>query len=298
MAKHLNRARTYFGTDTRGLLEGGRYALLHSRSLEFDDLRPYVRGDDVRDIDWKASARSGNVLIKRFVDEKHHKILLVADAGRNMTAQAPSGEAKIDIAANIAGAVGLITLGRADQIGMVFGDARGCVNIRQSRGETHIESMLHRYYGHALAKPGASDISCQLDYVATHYRHPMLIVVVSDEPDVGDRLDDVARRLAGRHDIMWAMVSDAPAVGTPDGNSDGYDVATGRFVIGGADLSPRVVAAYRRAEEKRRRELEEFMTTRAIPHTIIGGSRQIRTRLTAMTQLFSSSSRTGVPARA
>ena len=86
MGKHLNRARSHFGTDTRGLLEGGRYALLHSRSLELDDLRPYVRGDDVRDIDWKASARSGSVLIKRFVDEKHHKILLVADAGRNMTA--------------------------------------------------------------------------------------------------------------------------------------------------------------------------------------------------------------------
>ena len=59
------------------------------RSLEFDDLRPYVPGDDVRDIDWKASARSGGVLIKRFVAEKHHKILLVADAGRNMTALAP-----------------------------------------------------------------------------------------------------------------------------------------------------------------------------------------------------------------
>jgi hypothetical protein len=126
----------------------------------------------------------------------------------------------------------------------------------------------------------------------------MLIVVVSDEPDVDDRLDDVTRRLAGRHDVMWAMVSDAPAVGTPDGTSDGYDVTTGRFVIGGADLSPRVLAAYRRAEEKRQRELEDFMTTRAIPHTIIGGSRQIRTRLTAMTQLFSSSSRGGVPARA
>ena len=42
MGKHLNRARSHFGTDTRGLLEGGRYALLHTRSLEFDDLRPYV----------------------------------------------------------------------------------------------------------------------------------------------------------------------------------------------------------------------------------------------------------------
>ena len=73
MGKHLNQAKAHFGTDTRGLLEGGRYSLLHTRSMEFDDLRPYVPGDDVRDIDWKASARSGSVLIKRFVSEKHHK---------------------------------------------------------------------------------------------------------------------------------------------------------------------------------------------------------------------------------
>ena len=286
MGKHLNRTRAHFGTDTRGLLEGGRYALLHSRSLEFDDLRPYVRGDDVRDIDWKASARSGSVLIKRFVDEKHHKILLVADAGRNMTAQAPSGEAKIDVAANILGVFGLITLKRADQIGMVYGDDRGCVNIRQGRGETHIESMLHRFYGHTLAKPGASDIACQLDYVATHYRHQMLIVVVSDEPESDGRLEEAVSRLAGRHDVMWAMVSDVPAVGTADANEDGYDVASGRFVIGGANLGPRVVAAYRRAEQRRRGELEEFMTAHSIAHTTVGGSGQIRSRLVGMTEVF------------
>jgi len=285
VGKHLNRARSHFGTDTRGLLEGGRFALLHSRSLEFDDLRPYVRGDDVRDIDWKASARSGTVLIKRFVDEKHHKIVLVADAGRNMSADAPSGEAKIDVAANILGAVGLITLGRADQIGMVYGDGRGCVNMRQGRGETHIESMLHRFYGHATAQPGSSDIACQLDYVATHHRHSMLIVVVSDEPEIDDGLEDVVRRLRSRHDVLWAMVSDAPAIG-PGASDDGFDVADGRFVIGGADLGPRVVAAYRRAEEIRRRELEAFMTRHSIPHTIIKGSRQIRTRLVGMTEVF------------
>jgi uncharacterized protein (DUF58 family) len=285
VGKHLDRAKAHFGTDTRGLLEGGRYALLHSRSLEFDDLRPYVRGDDVRDIDWKASARSGSVLIKRFVDEKHHKILLVADAGRNMTALTPSGEAKLDVAAHILGAFGLITLGRADQIGMVYGDHRGCVNIRQRRGETHIESMLHRFYGRTFAKPGPSDITCQLDYVATHYRHPMLVVVVSDEPDVDARLEDVVTRLA-RHDVMWAMVSDQPAVGSGDGGQDGYDVATGAFVLGGDTVGPRVAAAYQRAEQDRKRELANFLTTQAVSYTTIGGSGQIRARLVEMTKAF------------
>src|SRR6478735_2751428 len=186
MGKHLDSAKQFFGRDTTGLLDGGRYALVHTRSLEFDDLRPYVPGDDVRDIDWKASARSGHVLIKRFVSEKHHKILVIADAGRNAIAQAPSGERKRDIASNVIGAIGLITLRRSDEIGMVFGDVRGSVDIRLRRGETHIESMLHRFHD-AGSDRAESDIGCQLQYVATHYRHPMLIVVVSDEPDVDDR---------------------------------------------------------------------------------------------------------------
>ncbi|MCT7658499.1 DUF58 domain-containing protein [Mycobacterium deserti] len=282
MGKHLNRAKAHFGADTRGMLEGGRYALLHTRSLEFDDLRPYVPGDDVRDIDWKASARSGHVLIKRFVSEKHHKILLVADAGRNMSALTPSEEAKRDVAAHVLGAIGLITLRRSDQIGMVYGDTRGCVNMRQRRGETHIESMLHRFYGHTLDRPGPSDIVCQLEYVATHYRHRMLVVVVSDEPEVDARLDDVVTRLAARHDVMWVMVADMPALG----HANGYDVASGRFVLNSAVLGPRVVAAYRRAEQARVRDLREFMTTRAVPYAVVRGSSEIRARLVELTEVF------------
>ncbi|BBY80401.1 DUF58 domain-containing protein [Mycolicibacterium pulveris] len=282
MGHHLNRAKAHFGTDTRGLLEGGRYALLHTRSLEFDELRPYVPGDDVRDIDWKASARSGHVLIKRFVSEKHHKILLVADAGRNMSSLTPNGETKRDVAAHILGAFGLVTLGRADQIGMVYGDARGCVNIRQRRGETHIENMLHRFYAHTLAEPGVSDIVSQLDYVATHYRHSMLIVVVSDEPEVDDRLDDAVTRLRSRHDVLWAMVPDMPAVG----DHDGYDVGSGSLVLRGAALGPRVVAAYRRAEQERAHRLDEYLTARAIPYATIGASTQIRPRLVELTEVF------------
>lgn len=286
MGKHLDKAKSHFGTDTRGLLEGGRYALLHSRSLEFDDLRPYVPGDDVRDIDWKASARSGNVLIKRFVSEKHHKLLLVADAGRNMAATTPAGELKRNVAVNIMGAFGLITLRRSDQIGMVYGDVRGCVNIRQRRGETHIETMLHRYYGHVAAARGASDIVCQLEYVATHYRHPMLVVVVSDEPEVTERLDEVLGRLAARHDVMWAMVPDMPAVGGPGDERDGFDVSSGRFVLGSATLGARVVAAYRRAEQDRIRRLGELLATRAVPYARIGASRDIRPRLVELTAVF------------
>jgi uncharacterized protein (DUF58 family) len=283
VGKHLNRAKAHFGTDTRGMLEGGRYALLHTRSMEFDELRPYVPGDDVRDIDWKASARSGSVLIKRFVSEKHHKILLVTDAGRNMSALTPSGEVKRDVAAHILGAIGLITIGRSDQIGMVYGDSRGCVNVPQRRGENHIENMLHRFYAHTLEQPGPSDVACQLDYVATHYRHRMLVVVVSDEPDIHSDFDEIVTRLRARHDVLWAMVSDMPAVA---GDQDGYDVGTGAFVMNGGTLGPQIVAAYQRAEKARLHQLANFMTAQSIPHAIVRGSARIRRSLVEMTEVF------------
>ncbi|MDA2891789.1 DUF58 domain-containing protein [Mycolicibacterium sp. BiH015] len=283
MGKHLNRARAYFGTDTRGMLEGGRHALLHTRTMEFDELRPYVPGDDVRDIDWKASARSASVLIKRFVSEKHHKVLLVADAGRNMVALAPDGERKCEVALNILGTIGLITLGRADEIGLVYGGARGSLRVRQSRGENHIESMLTSYQSHA-GQHGLSDIASQLAYVATHYRHSMLIVVVSDEPEPGERLDDALGRLTARHDVMWAMIADMPAAGVKDG---GYDVASGKPVLGPAAMDPRVIAAYERSEDRRRRRLGELMTSHALPHTVVTGSGQIRRALGDMTRVWS-----------
>ncbi|WP_006242787.1 DUF58 domain-containing protein [Mycolicibacterium tusciae] len=286
MGSHLDRAKQYFGRDTTGLLDGGRYALVHTRSLEFDDLRPYVPGDDVRDIDWKATARSGHVLIKRFVSEKHHKILVVADAGRNTVAQAPSGERKRDIASHVIGAIGLITLRRSDEIGMVFGDVRGCVDIRLRRGETHIESMLHRFHHHTATAPAPSSVVTQLNWVAKHYRRPLLIFVVSDEPEISDGLSEVLTQLTARHDVLWAMVADMAAVGSVDDEDDGYDVAVGRVVLGGAALGTQVVEAYRRAEFGRREQLSTFMTTHGVPHARFTGSTRIRAGLTSMTGAF------------
>jgi uncharacterized protein (DUF58 family) len=286
MGRHLNQAKSHFGTDTRRLLEGGRYALLHTRSLELDDLRPYVPGDDVRDIDWKASARSGSVLIKRFVSEKHHKILLVADSGRNASALAASGEVKREVATNVLGAIGLIAMGRSDEIGMVYGDSRGSATIPSRRGETHIESMLDRFYTKSVRDAGTSGIVGQLDFVARAHRHRLLLIVVSDEPDVTPALDDVLKRLSGRHELMWLMVVDMPAIGSAEGGLDGFDVATGRFVLGGAALGPRVVAAYRAAEQRRSAQLDDFLTAHRVRFARITGSDEIRPKIVELTEAY------------
>jgi len=291
MGRHLNRAIEHFGTDTRDLLEGGRYALLHTRTTEFDDLRPYIVGDDFRDIDWRATARSGEVLVKRFVTEKHHKLLLVADAGLNMTALAPSGETKRDIATIVMGAVGLIALRRSDEIGMVYGDVRGSVHVRMRRGENHIESTLEQYYVHSGGNVDVSDIRTQLSYVAETHRHRLLLVVVSDEPDVSTELRDVLTGLTARHELLWVAISDMPAIGAEAGEAESYDVATGRIIPDGAALGPAVLAAYRRAEQQRAVELDAFFRSCGVPFVRIAASAEIRSKFVELSEAYRNAAR-------
>jgi len=79
------------------------------------------------------------------------------------------------------------------------------------------------------------------------------------------------------------MVSDMAAAGADD--ADGFDVATGRFVLNGADLGSKVVAAYRRAEWQRRERLGTFLTGNAIAHATIAGSHDIRRELVGLSRL-------------
>lgn len=154
MGRHLNRSRQFFGNVSRSMLQGGKHALLHTRTLEFDDLRPYVPGDDIRDINWKASARSSDTLVTKFVTEKHHKILVVCDTGRNMSALAPSGEFKRDVAGVVAGVIGMISMSRSDELGMVYGDARGSVTVRSRKGRTTLRACSSSWCRTASATSG------------------------------------------------------------------------------------------------------------------------------------------------
>ncbi|MDH6197981.1 uncharacterized protein (DUF58 family) [Mycobacterium frederiksbergense] len=287
MGRHLNRSRQFFGNVSRSMLQGGKHALLHTRTLEFDDLRPYVPGDDIRDINWKASARSSDTLVTKFVTEKHHKILLVCDTGRNMTALAPSGEFKRDIAVVVAGVIGMISMSRSDELGMVYGDARGSAAVRSRKGENHIEGMLDQLAAHGVGDVGESRILTQLNYVAHSHRARLLMVVIADEPEVTQELEEAVKRLAGRHELLWVAISDMAAVGADQGEMDGYDVGTGRFVPDGTTLGQAVVDAYRRAEQQRMAELDRFFERMAVPFVRIGGSAEVRNRITHLTEVYS-----------
>lgn len=71
---------------TSNLLEGTYSSIFKGRSSNFEDLREYALGDNVKDIDWKASARSPKTFIREYRAEKSHNILIIMDTGKKMLA--------------------------------------------------------------------------------------------------------------------------------------------------------------------------------------------------------------------
>ena len=250
---------------SRGLLEGEHQVDVPRCGAGVRRSAPYVPGDDVRDIDWKASARSSDVLVKRFVSYRQQRVLMVVDLGRNMLALADGGEVKQRVVLNAVGLVGLIAISKGDEMGLVYGDATGSAHMPNRRGEAHLEHILERVNRHQVADSDRSDIAMQLEYVQHHFRRRHIVFVISDEPDVSPRLDEQFGKVAARHDVYWVTVRDAPLMGVPAFGGEGYDVVSGKTLLREEILGHRVLEAYRRAEARREADFEQYVNGSAIP---------------------------------
>ena len=110
----------YSNKKTTNILDGTYKSIYRGKSMNFENLREYVLGDDVKDIDWKSSARSGKILTKQFIAEKKHNILLVMDTGAKMEADSDALESKKELALFSAGTVGYLAIKNNDYVGMLY----------------------------------------------------------------------------------------------------------------------------------------------------------------------------------
>ncbi len=256
---------------TWGLLDGEYTSVFRGRSLDYDDLREYVAGDEVRDIDWKATARHGSPLVKRYVASRQHKLLLVVDTGRGMAALAPSGEPKWQVAVTVAGMLGYLALRHGDTVGLVEGDEHATRPHAVRAGEAHLERLLREVAGRTSLTSGASRLTDQLRYVSEHYRQRMLLLVVADDHEVGDEEVALVRRLHAQHEILWVGVDDADPTTTARGQA-AYDVADAAVLPPEIRLDRRLTEAYAVAVAERRDTLARTLERLGIVQVRVGSS--------------------------
>jgi uncharacterized protein (DUF58 family) len=209
---------------TLDLLEGGYASVHHGRSHDFDDLRAYVAGDDVKDIDWKATARHGEPLVKRYIASRRQHLVLVVDTGRNMAATAAGGETKKDIAVMAAGALGYIAATHGDTVSLVLGDESGTRALPSGGTEAHLEMLLRRIDARVSLDSARSDLVGVLDWVARGVRRRSMLLVVTDDVVLDERLTRLLRRLRAQHEIVWLTVGDADLMTRDGGGARAHDV--------------------------------------------------------------------------
>ena len=257
------------------IMDGQHSALRQGRGWEFMDLAPYQPGDDVRESDWAATARTGSPIIKRHEATANLQVMLVVDTGREMGALAPSGETKEEIALAACEAIAWLSVARGDQIGLVAGDDERVRFMPARSGNAHAETVLRRIEEDiTLASPHAN-VPKLLARVRTVTRRRSLIVIVTDstQPTATRETDDLIKSLSVRHQVILISIEDIDPT-TLEKGTEVVDVNEGPlpdFLLRDSQLAGEAanVVAMRRAAVK------QLLDQRGVIHVDVSSSEEI-----------------------
>ncbi len=184
------------------LFLGEYHAVFRGRGLEFDELRPYLPGDDVRSIDWKALARTGNPMIRRYREDRDLTVIFVVDVSASQRAGAQS-QSKADLAAEICAVLAIAAIRNKDRVGLLLFASKPERYVRPSGGATHVLRVVREMLW-AHPETRGTNIGGALEYLTGVQRRRATVFLVSDFlAEVDPRQ---LRAAARRHDIIAVRV--------------------------------------------------------------------------------------------
>ena len=120
----------------------GQYeSVFKGRGMEFEEVRPYQPGDDIRAIDWNVTARTGHPFIKKFVEERELNIMLLVDISPSLR-YGTRTRSKSDLAAELSGLLAYAAIQKNDKVGLLLFSDRVEKFIPPAKGTTHLSRML------------------------------------------------------------------------------------------------------------------------------------------------------------
>jgi uncharacterized protein (DUF58 family) len=266
------------------LLDGQYASLVRGRSMDFDDLRAYVPGDEVKDIDWKATARHSAPLVRNYSADRQHELLVVVDTGRNLAALAESGEPKRNLAVLVTGVLGYLSLRHGDRVSMAHGDADGFHRRRPATTEAQLEGLL-RIVNDAPSVTGpASDLLGLLRYVLVTVRRRCIVLVIADDVAMSDELQATTRLLQARHELLWCTMADADLVRGIASGSAMYDVHDASLIPDFVRNHRTLLADFDRAAADRTDQVQRALEVLGISHTRLTSEAAIVPGLLTMLQ--------------
>lgn len=195
------------------LLAGRHASRLRGRGLDFEELRHYAQGDDVRNIDWKATARLRSPYVRVYNEERERPVVLVVDQ-RSPMFFGSRRTMKSVAAAEVAALGAWRTLQVGDRVGAVVFNENEIVDQRPQRNQSAVLRILHEVVrlNQALATShrhsGAVSLNHALEAAARRANHDHLVVVISDLDGADDETQRLTTQLAAHNDVLIVAVYD------------------------------------------------------------------------------------------
>lgn len=202
------KVNIYASKKSSNLFDGSYKSIYQGNGLDFENLREYIPGDNIRDIDWKASSRSGKMLVKRYIAEKKHNIMIVWDTGKKMTAHTKKLEIKKDLALSAGGILGYLAAQNGDNVGAIY-NRNGLIQYHQLRTGNHNIERILTAYDREKFDSYESDLEKSLEYIVKNIRRKMVVFVISDAVGIRDVSDSTLKKLACQHDVLFLRIGDA-----------------------------------------------------------------------------------------
>jgi uncharacterized protein (DUF58 family) len=194
------------------LLAGQYKSVFRGRGMEFDEVREYQPGDDIRTIDWNVTARTGSPFIKRFCEERELTVLLLVDISASGVFGSVS-QAKLDLAVEMAALLMFSALKNNDKVGLLTFADQVCDYFPPRKGKANVLRLIRQL---VAAEPVAAEtnIAVALDYLNRVQKRRAVVFLLSDFLAPAARH---AMAIANRHhDLVAVTVSDPREESLPD----------------------------------------------------------------------------------
>ena len=196
---------------SRYVVEGFRAGMhaspLKGASVEFADHRQYVKGDNLRNLDWKVVGRTERFYIKRFEEETSLRTHVIIDGSASMAYGSTGCLPKYQYACRLAAALGYIVSRQQDALGLTIFDEEICAHVPARSGSRHLRHFIELLVAHQPEKP--TDTGRALHALAEMISRRGLIVLLSDLFDSSEAIfRAIAHFRKKMHDVILLQVLD------------------------------------------------------------------------------------------
>ena len=217
-------------------LSGDYHSTFKGQGVEFDEVRPYVPGDDVRTIDWNVTAKTGLPYIKRFSEERELTILFMVDVSGSQ-GYGSVRRSKMELAAEVTALLALTAIRNQDKIGLILFSDQIVKYIPPRKGRDSVMRLVREVLAAEDSATGGTDIAAALKFLNSVQKRRAVVFLVSDfllssvKPQTSS-FEQLLRATARHHDMVCVPVSDPAECELPDvGLVELEDPETGEVVL-------------------------------------------------------------------